>query len=103
MVILALLVILIAVIIMIAYHKGILAKMEHAESIANETVSGEDENPIRKVYIPDNADANDASTKSTQDVDCKTYTVDTNQAVEKTVVGSNGNEDETEDDPIKNL
>ncbi len=100
MVVLILFIILVAVIFMIAHHRNLLKEMEKAQAVAEDVVSGEDENSVRKVYIPDNADAKDASTKSTQNVDCKTVTVDTNQVVEKTVVGTDN--DEENDDPIKN-
>ena len=102
MVVVAHLVVLIGVVVTIAYHKNVLEKMEKAETVANDTVSGEDENSVRKVFIPDNADVNDAKTESTQNKDCKTFTVDTNQNVEKTVVGSSTDE-ENDDDPIKNI
>ncbi len=100
MVVLILFIILVAVIFMIAHHRNLLKEMEKAQVVAEDVVSGEDENSVRKVYIPDNADAKDASTKSTQNVDCKTVTVDTNQVVEKTIVGTDN--DEENDDPIKN-
>lgn len=101
MVVLILFIIFVAVIFMIAHHRNLLKEMEKAQAVAEDVVSGEDENSVRKVYIPDNADAKDASTKSTQNIDCKTVTVDTNQVVEKTVVGTDNNEEN--DDPIKNM
>ena len=100
MIVLVLFVILVVVIFMIVHHRNLLKETETAQVVAENVISEDDENSIRKVYIPDNADAKGASTKSTQDVDCKTVTVDTNQAVEKIVVGNDNNED---DDLMKNM
>lgn len=46
----------------------------------------------RKVFIPDNVDANDASEESTQNVDCKTINVADGTRPEKIVVTNENTE-----------
>ncbi len=69
---------------------------------------------IKKVMIPDEVNIKEASLKSTQDEDCKEYTVSTNSRPIKAVIGKTNNSDinnvienddnnDEDDDPIKNL
>lgn len=63
---------------------------------------------VKKVYYPDNADTKNATTYSTQVVDCKVKDVNlSDKRVSKTIVGDtvsliNNTDNDESDDPIKN-
>ncbi|MBQ7410692.1 MAG: hypothetical protein IJW20_04855 [Clostridia bacterium] len=87
----------------------IIKEIEKLDDISNGIDSS------KKIMVPDNVDINDSTLKSTQDMDCKQYTVSTNNKITKTVIATenkNDNdlkdaiiseEDNDDDDPIKNI
>ena len=89
---------------------------EDAENIKKfvEKIEEEQKSTVQKIMIPDETDIKKSTTKSTQDMDCKEYTITTNNKPEKTVIGenkekvfndlnTNNNDNEDENDPIKHL
>lgn len=67
----------------------------------------------KKIMVPDSVNIKESTLKSTQNDDCKQYTVENKKEIEKVVVGNKNyveentdltsNSDDSEEDPIKNL
>lgn len=71
-------------------------------------------NSSKKIMVPDSVNIKESTLKSTQNDDCKQYTVENKKAIEKVVVGNknyveentnqtSNSDDSEEDDPIKIL
>ena len=86
--------ILFAVLVMIT-----IARIDKKNKLEKENVEDlrnmKDNNDTAERIIPDNVHADKPTTESTQDVDCKKYTVNTEELgdVEKVVIGNNEDEE----------